>query len=190
MWIGPHTLNSKEKLFCCLCNSLQRLNISSTHKTYKIIQFFNKTFYSQFTGSYFIATQMNMWVIYYYNLNEIEINLLVQMFLFLFGRIWKWLLSTKTTIITMKPTLPFLIIKTIQIIYLINPRPSLISPHHLKGDLTKSDKCNQFYEELEDWQKNIMWGNERINNSLIANVFHRHSSDYIISLDKAGIPPK
>lgn len=76
------------------------------------------------------------------------------------------------------------------IIYLINPRPSLISPHHLKGDLTKSDKCNQFYEELEDWQKNIMWGNERINNSLIANVFHRHSSDYIISLDKAGIPPK
>lgn len=41
----------------------------------------------------------------------------------------------------MKPTLPFLIIKAMQIIYLINPRPSLISPHHLKGDLTKSDKC-------------------------------------------------
>lgn len=58
--------------------------------------------------------------------------------------------NNNTSVITMKPTLPFLIIKAKQIIYLINPRPSFISPHHLKGDLTKSDKCNQFYEELED----------------------------------------
>lgn len=74
------------------------------------------------------------------------------MFLFLFGRILKVTIiyQNNNTSVTMKPTLPFLIIKAMQIIYLINPRPSLTSPHHLKGDLTKSDKCNQFYEELED----------------------------------------
>lgn len=131
----------------------------------------------------------------YYNLNKIFNRtdfLGPNVFVFIWENLKVTIIyqNNNISVITMKPTLPFLIIKAMQIIYLINPRPSLISPHHLKGDLTKSDKCNQFYEELEDWQKNIMWGNERINNSLIANVFHRHSSDYIISLDKAGIPPK
>lgn len=97
---------------------------------------------------------MNMQVIYY-NLNKIfNRNEFLGPNVFVF--IWENLKVTiiyqnnNTSVITMKPTLPFLIIKAMQIIYLKNPRPSLISPHHLKGDLTKSDKCNQFYEELED----------------------------------------
>lgn len=112
---------------CWLCNSLQRLNISSTPKANEIISLCNKIFNTVNlpVDTKIIATQMNMRA----NLTNFTILIryknwiFVQMFFFLFVRRWEWLSSTKTIIITMKLKLPFLLlIKTMQTIYLINPK--------------------------------------------------------------------